>query len=84
MNALTMTPGSAFCLCLAAAFFAYPKEMASVFTAVSLKIQIHWINARMFVMAWFMHRRLSKDFAEMGLPTPPFKFVPLWERGERF
>jgi hypothetical protein len=37
----------------------------------------------MFVMAWFVYRRLRKDFAGMGLPTPPFKFTPLWERGER-
>ena len=70
-------------MCLMAAFFAFPKEMTSAFALASLKLQIHWMNARMFVMAWFIYRRLRKDFAGMGLPTPPFKFTPLWERGER-
>ena len=62
-------------------FALWPEETTAVFTTVSLKIQIYYINYRMKWMAWNMHRSLTKLCKEAGFPDPgPFRFVNLWDR----
>ena len=59
----------------------WPEETTSIFTAVSLKIQIYYINYRMKWMAWRVHRSLTRLCKEAGFPAPgPFRFVNLWDR----
>ena len=66
-----------------AAFIIWPEESAAVFTSVSLKIQIYFINLRLKWMAWRMYRQIVKLSNEAGFPHPgPFKFVDLWDRVE--
>ena len=62
-------------------FALWPDDTSTVFTSVSLKIQIFYINYRMKYMAWRMHRALTKLSKEAGYPLPgPFRFVNLWDR----
>lgn len=77
-----MTYGSYLLFILIAIGFAFwPEDTADVFTAVSLKIQIYYINYRMKWMAWRMHGHLTKLCKESGFPSPgPFRFVDLWDR----
>ena len=64
-----------------AALILWPEETVNVFTAVGLKIQIFYINYRMKLMAWQMHKKLTKLSKEAGWPQPPpFTFVNLWDR----
>ena len=64
-----------------AAFIVWPEESAAVFTSVSLKIQIYWINWRMKCHARKLHRQLSADMKKhFGSEMPPFQWVDLWDR----
>lgn len=66
---------------LVGAFIIDPELTTRVLTAVSLKIQVFYINYRMKWMAWRMYRQLCKLTKEAGFPSPgPFKFVDLWDR----
>ena len=50
-------------------------------TAISLKIQIFYLNYRMKWQAWLMYRQLVRMCDKHGMPTPgPFKFVNIWDR----
>lgn len=62
-------------------FLLWPDDTATVFTSVSLKIQIFYINYRMKFAAWRMYRSLKALCKEAGWPDPgPFRFVNLWDR----
>ena len=64
-----------------AAFIVWPEEAAAVFTSVSLKIQVYFVNLRLKWMAWRMYRQLVKLCKENGFPAPgPFKYVDIWDR----
>ena len=69
------------CGLLIAALIVDQETTIRVLTAVSLKIQVYWINLRLKWMAWCMHRKLVRLCEESGFPAPgPFKFVDLWDR----
>ena len=58
----------------------FPEDAFIFAKTVDLKIRLHVLNVRMFVMSYIMYRKLVRDFAAMGWPAPPFVFVPLWKR----
>ena len=63
------------------AFIVDQETTVRVLTAVSLKIQVWFINLRLKWMAWRMYRQLVKLCKESGFPDPgPFKFVDIWDR----
>ena len=65
------------------AFIVDQETTTRVFTSVSLKIQVYFINLRLKWMAWRMYRSIVKLSKEAGFPHPgPFKFVDLWDRVE--
>lgn len=65
----------------AASMILWPEETESVMTAVSLKIQVYWLNWRMKRMARALHKKLSADMKEhYGSELPPFEWVDLWRR----
>ena len=69
------------CGLLIAALIVDQETTVRVLTAVSLKIQIYWINLRLKFMAWRMHRSIVKLSKEAGFPHPgPFTFVDLSDR----
>lgn len=62
-------------------FAVWPDDTSVIFTSVSLKIQVFYINYRMKFMAWKMHRALTKLSKEAGYPLPgKFHFTNLWDR----
>ena len=68
---------------IVASFILWPEETKNVFTSVSLKIQVFYINYRLKWSAWCMYRSLVKLSKEAGFPSPgPFRFVDLWDRVE--
>ena len=68
-------------LLLIAALIIDQETTVRVLTAVSLKIQVWFINLRLKWMAWRMYRQLVKLCKESGFPDPgPFKYVDLWDR----
>ena len=68
-------------LLLIAALIIDQETTFRVLTAVSLKIQVWFINLRLKWMAWRMHSQLVKLCKESGFPDPgPFKYVDLWDR----
>ena len=74
--------GTYLLICLvAASLILWPEETAAVFTTVSLKIQIYWLNYRLKRQARRMYREIVKLSKEAGFPPPgEFKFVDLWDR----
>jgi len=69
------------CGLIVAAFVLWPEDTATVFTAVSLKIQIHYYNWRTKWAAWCMYRTLVRLCKESGFPPPgPFVYKDIWDR----
>ena len=69
------------CGLLIAALIIDQETTIRVLTAVSLKIQVYWINWRMKRQARKIHRELTRTCKEAGFPDPgPFRFVNIWER----
>jgi hypothetical protein len=64
-------------VCLVAFF---PEDAFIFAKTLDLKLKLHVLNIRMFFMSYIMYRKLVRDFSAMGLPAPPFAFVPLWKR----
>ncbi len=62
-------------------FAAWPEATINALTALSLKIQIYWINWRLKCQARKIHRELTRLCKEAGWPAPgPFIYVDLWDR----
>jgi hypothetical protein len=38
------------------------------------------LNYYLMFRAWLMYRQLRSDMAKIGMPAPPFRFVPIWQR----
>lgn len=67
-------------LFLGALVVLFPKD-AMIFAQLCEQwVKLHYINAKCFVQAYFMWRKLKKDFGGLGFPIPPFKFIPIWKR----
>ena len=76
-----MTGFYLLCLLLTAALIIDQQTTINVLTAVSLKIQVYYMNLRLKWMAWCMYRSIVKQCKESGFPEPgPFKFVDIWDR----
>jgi len=65
---------------LAALAILFPKDALLLPLWVEAQVKLHYVNAKTFWHAWRMHSKLKKDFAALGWPVPPFKFIPIWER----
>ena len=73
-----------FLVVLVCCFYLWPQETSNSIAAVSLKLQIYYINYRTKWMAWKMYCQLKKLCKESGFPDPgPFTFVNIWERDVR-
>lgn len=81
---MEMTSTYVISIILASFLVVWPQETINVLTAVSLKIQIFYLNYRMKWMAWRLHRQLVRLSREAGWPEPPpFQFVNIWDRNTR-
>jgi hypothetical protein len=38
------------------------------------------LNYYLMFHAWLMYRQIRADMAKLGMPAPPFRFVPIWQR----
>ena len=76
-----MTSTFLISLFLATCLVCWPEQTIHSITAISLKIQIFYLNYRMKWQAWLMYRQLVRMCDKHGMPTPgPFKFVNIWDR----
>lgn len=58
----------------------YPRDCLNLVSLVLLRAKVLCLNYFLMFKAWLMYRQICRDFANMGLPKPAFKFKPLWER----
>ena len=69
-----------FTACIAALIVLFPQDALNLAQLIEYKVKLHYVNGRTFLAAWLLYRRLKKDFAAQGWPTPPFKYKHIWER----
>lgn len=78
-----MTSTYVISLVLVSCLIVWPQETQNVLTAVSLKIQIYYLNYRLKFAAWRMYRQLVRMCKEHDMPSPgPFTFVNIWDRDQ--
>jgi len=58
----------------------YPKDSVNIIEYARLWLKLIFLNYYMKYKAWIMYRRICSDLVKMGMPKPPFIFVPLWQR----
>lgn len=61
-------------------FFLYPEDCIIFAGLVKGWLQVYILNYYLMFQAWMMYRQIKADMAKMGLPVPPFHFVPIWQR----
>ena len=78
---MDLTPTYYIAVALAACLLVWPEETVILLVALSLKLQLIYLNFRMKWMAWQLHRSLVRMAKAQGLPSPgPFTYVNLWDR----
>lgn len=65
---------------LVALCISFPNEASQFFNEMYAVAMIKYLNLRLHFATWLIWRRLRRDFREMGIELPPFKFVPLQDR----
>lgn len=61
----------------------FPKDMLAVVDFALLHVKSWFLNAQLFVRAYFLYCSIKKTRDKMGLATPPFHFTPIWNREDR-
>ncbi len=65
---------------LAFLFSLFPEDCVIFAGLVRSWFQVGILNYYLMFRAWLMYRQIRADMAKLGLPAPPFKFVPIWQR----
>lgn len=68
------------CIVLATLVILFPQDALLLPLWIETQIKLHYVNAKTFLLAWAIHRRLSKEFRAQGWPAPPFRYIPIWDR----
>jgi len=58
----------------------FPKDCLLFPLWLEGQLKLHYMNAKCFVLCYFMWRKLSNSMKEQGWPAPPFRFIPIWKR----
>jgi hypothetical protein len=58
----------------------FPKDCLLFPLWLEGQIKLHYVNAKCFVITYFMWKKLSISMKEQGWPAPPFRFIPIWKR----
>ena len=66
-----------FLLLLVASF---PEDCIVFAGLVKAWVYSRILNYYLMFRAWLMYCQIRADLAKIGLPVPPFKFVPIWQR----
>ena len=66
--------------CVLLIYALWPQE-AYVATEYWYKqIQILVLNYYLMIKAYLIYRRIAFEMGKIGLPRPPFRFTPIWQR----
>lgn len=60
--------------------FIDPDELLALGAYFGKLIQIWCLNYFLMAKAYFIHRQICSDLRKLGLPVPPFRFTPIWQR----
>lgn len=69
-----------FLLFLLLLFAAFPEDCVIFAGLAKVWVFSRFLNYYLMFKAWLMYRQLRADMAKMGMPVPPFKFTPIWQR----
>jgi hypothetical protein len=61
-------------------FLMFPEDCIIAVEIARVWTYSRILNYYLMFRAWLMYRQLRSDMAKMGMPAPPFKFVPIWQR----
>jgi hypothetical protein len=67
-------------LLLVAAYLFCPDEFYFYAEKTILQIKVVALNYYLMASAFLMHRKISAEARRMGMPTPAFRFTPIWRR----
>lgn len=68
------------CLVLIALVLLFPADCIIFAGIVRAWVFSRILNYYLMFQAWRMYRQIRADMTKMGVPVPPFKFVPIWQR----
>lgn len=58
----------------------YPEEAYFYSEKAILMAKLFIVNAYCWTVALTIYLRLLWSFRRLGIPVPPFRFVPIWKR----
>lgn len=61
-------------------FALFPEDCITAAGIAKMWLLSRVLNYYLMFRAWLMYRQICGDMAKLGLPPPPFKFVPIWQR----
>lgn len=76
MNELAVTA----CLIVVSIYLLYPDESYFYTEKTILQVKVVALNYYLMVQAFLMHWKISAEARKMGMPTPAFRFTPIWRR----
>jgi hypothetical protein len=59
---------------------AFQEEAVYYCYRLGLGMRIQALNAYLFAKAWIMHWQICRELGKMGVASPPFRFIPIWNR----
>ncbi len=69
-----------FLIFLVFLFCLFPEDCIIFAGLLQSWIRIGILNYYLMFRAWLMYQQIRSDMAKLGMPAPPFKFVPIWQR----
>jgi hypothetical protein len=83
-STLTMERIDAISICISmmavVLVVSYPEETYFYTEKAILMTKLFVVNAYCWAVALTIYLRLLWSFRRLGMPAPPFRFVPIWNR----
>lgn len=69
-------------LVLVSLFVCFPHEATEIAAILAVKTKIVFLNAVLFLYAYFIYIRIAWALKSQGIRVPPFKFTPIESRND--
>ena len=68
------------CLAIVGLYILFPDESYFYAEKTILQAKVVFMNYYLMAQAFVMYRKISAEARKMGMPTPAFRFTPIWRR----
>lgn len=68
------------CLVIVGVYILFPEESYFYAERTILQVKVVAMNYYLMAQAFVMYRKISAEARKMGMPTPAFRFTPIWRR----